>query len=89
MRLTVRALLASTAFALLSAPAASADSFGLGVAAGDVTANSAVLWARADQPGGTQLEVASDEDFTHVVRSLKVEATPANDLTCSLAPVVP
>jgi alkaline phosphatase D len=81
MRLTVRALLASTAFALLSAPAASADSFGLGVAAGDVTANSAVLWARADQPGGTQLEVASDEDFTHVVRRLKVEATPANDLT--------
>ena len=81
MRLTVRALIASAGLALLSAPAASADSFSLGVAAGDVTASSAVLWARADQPGGTRLEVATDEDFTHVVRRLKVEATPANDLT--------
>jgi alkaline phosphatase D len=81
MGLRGRALLASAGIALLSASAASADSFSLGVAAGDVTANSAVLWARADQPGGTRLEVASDEDFTHVVRSLKVEATPANDLT--------
>ena len=76
-----RALLASAGIALLSASAASADGFSLGVAAGDVTANSAVLWAHADQPGGTRLEVATDEDFTHVVRRLKVEATPANDLT--------
>lgn len=81
MRLPVRALLASAGFALLFAPAASADSFSLGVAAGDVTPNSAVLWARADQPGETRLEVATDEDFTHVVRSLKVQATLANDLT--------
>jgi alkaline phosphatase D len=81
MGLRGRALLASAGIALLSASAASADSFSLGVAAGDVTANSAVLWARADQPGGTRLEVATDEDFTHVVRRLKVEATSANDLT--------
>jgi alkaline phosphatase D len=81
MRLPVRALLASAGIALLSASAANADSFSLGVAAGDVTANSALLWARADQPGGTRLEVATNEDFTQVVRRLKVEATAANDLT--------
>jgi alkaline phosphatase D len=81
MRLPVRALIAGAGIALLSAPAASADSFSLGVAAGDVTASSAVLWARADQPGETRLEVATDEDFTQVVRRLKVEATAANDLT--------
>jgi phosphodiesterase/alkaline phosphatase D-like protein len=81
MRLPTRALLVSTAFAFLSAPAASADGFSLGVAAGEVTPTSAVLWARADQPGKTQLEVATDEGFTHVVRSLPVQATSANDLT--------
>jgi alkaline phosphatase D len=81
MRLPVRALIAGAGIALLPAPTASADSFSLGVAAGDVTQSSAVLWARADQPGETQLEVATDEDVTHVVRRLKVEATPANDLT--------
>lgn len=81
MRLPTRALLVSAAFALLSVPAASADSFSLGVAAGEVTPRSAVLWARADQPGKTQLEVATDEGFRHVVRSLPVQATSANDLT--------
>jgi phosphodiesterase/alkaline phosphatase D-like protein len=81
MRLPTRALLISTAFALLSAPTASADSFSLGVAAGEVTPTSAVLWARADQPGKTRLEVATDEGFTHVVRSHPVQATSANDLT--------
>jgi alkaline phosphatase D len=81
MRLSARALLASAALALLSAPAASADSFSLGVAAGEVTARSALLWARADQPGETRLEVATDEDFAQLARHLKVQATPANDLT--------
>ena len=81
MGLRGRALLASAGIALLSASAANADGFSFGVAAGDVTANSAVLWARADQAGGTRLEVATDEDFTRLVRRLKVEASPANDLT--------
>jgi phosphodiesterase/alkaline phosphatase D-like protein len=81
MRLPVRALIASAGLALLSAPAASADSFSLGVAAGEVTASSAVLWARADQPGGTRLEVATDEELTEVVRRLKLQATAANDQT--------
>ena len=69
MRLTIRALLASAA------------SFSFGVAAGEVTPNSAVLWARADQTGATTLEVATDNGFARVVRSFKVEASVDNDLT--------
>lgn len=81
MRLAVRALLASAAVALLAPPAASAASFSFGVAAGEVTPNSAVLWARADQTGTTTLEVATDNGFARVVRSFKVEASADNDLT--------
>jgi alkaline phosphatase D len=81
MRLTIRALLASAAVALLAAPAASAASFSFGVAAGEVTPNSAVLWARADQTGTTTLEVATDNGFAQVVRSFNVQASADNDLT--------
>ena len=80
MRLPVGALIAS-AFVLLLAPAASADSFSLGVAAGEVSPNSAILWGHADQAGETRLEVATDVGFTHIVRSFKVQAQTANDLT--------
>ena len=59
MRLPVGALIAS-AFVLLLAPAASADSFSLGVAAGEVSPNSAILWGHADQAGETRVEVATD-----------------------------
>jgi alkaline phosphatase D len=75
------ALIASAAFILSLPSAASADSFSLGVAAGEVSPNSAILWGRADQAGETRLELATDAGFTRVVRRLKVEATTANDLT--------
>jgi phosphodiesterase/alkaline phosphatase D-like protein len=82
MRLRIPAGLVSVVFAaLLSAPAASADSFSLGVAAGDVASDSAVLWGRADQTGTVRLEVATDQAFTRVVRNVRVEASPENDLT--------
>ena len=80
MRLPVGALIAS-AFVLLLAPAASADSFSLGVAAGEVSPNSATLWGHADQAGETRVEVATDVGFTNIVRSFKVQAQTANDLT--------
>lgn len=80
LRLPVGALIAS-AFVLSLAPAASADSFSLGVAAGEVSPNSAILWGHADQAGETRLEVATDMGFTHIVRSFKVQAQTANDLT--------
>ena len=81
MRLPVGALIASAGFMLMCAPASSADTFSLGVAAGEVTPNSAVLWAHADQPGQTRIEVATDAGFTHVVSRPQVKAIPANDLT--------
>ena len=81
MRRLVRALMASAVIALLAAPAAGGASFSFGVAAGEVTPNSAVLWARADQPGQTTLEVATDNGFARVVRSFKVDASADTDLT--------
>ncbi len=66
---------------LAAAPAASADSFSLGVAAGEVTPSSAVLWGHADQPGQTRLEVATDDGFSRIIRSFKIQASADNDLT--------
>jgi alkaline phosphatase D len=81
MRLPVRAAVVGAALALLSAPVATAEGFSFGVAAGELRSDSAVLWGRADQPGTTRLEVATDEAFAHVVRRLRVDAVAANDLT--------
>jgi alkaline phosphatase D len=81
VRLPVGALIAVAAFVLSLAPSASADSFSLGVAAGEVSPNSAILWGHADQAGETNLEVATDAGFTHIIRSFKVQAQSANDLT--------
>jgi alkaline phosphatase D len=80
LRLPAGAVIAS-AFVLSFAPAASADSFSLGVAAGEVSPNSAILWGHADQAGETRLELATDAGFTRIVRHFKVQATSANDLT--------
>jgi alkaline phosphatase D len=81
MRHLVRALLASAAIALLAPSAASANGFSFGVAAGEVTSDSAKLWARADHPGFALLKVATDKDFNRVVRRSIVFAFPFNDLT--------
>jgi alkaline phosphatase D len=81
MRQSVRVLLASAAIALLAPPAASANGFSFGVAAGEVKSHSAILWARSNQPGLNTVKVATDEDFNHVVRHSLVFASPFNDLT--------
>ena len=81
MRPLSRALLSGAAIALLATPAAVADGFRFGVAAGEVTSHSAQLWARADQPGGVRLEVARGTSFTRPVRSFRLDARVGNDLT--------
>lgn len=86
MRLGVRSLLASAGIALLAGPVAgaapaAANGFSFGVAAGEVTSHSAVLWARANQPGPTTVEVATDPGFAHTVASATSAASAANDLT--------
>ncbi len=80
MRLTVRALLASAAIAMLAPSAASAN-FSFGVAAGEVTSDSAKLWARSDHSGLVVLKVATDPGFHHVVGLKVALATQLADLT--------
>ncbi|MDX1992489.1 MAG: alkaline phosphatase D family protein [bacterium] len=60
-----------------------------GVASGDTTQTSTVLWVRSTEPGEVLFEVATDEAFTDILSSQSVEATDAtipvkvqiNDLT--------
>jgi phosphodiesterase/alkaline phosphatase D-like protein len=47
-----------------------------GVAAGEVTESTAVLWARPLSSTEVRFQVALDEDFTQIVRELTVAATP-------------
>lgn len=72
------------AVALLALPAgagAAARGFHFGVAAGEVTSSSAVLWARADRPGSYILEVSTDRRFRLHVARRRVAARPSHDNT--------
>ena len=81
MRLAVRAFLATAAVSLLAPSLASAQGFSFGVAAGEVTSHSAILWARADHPGLDVVSVATDSGFNHVAQRHLIFASPLNDLT--------
>ena len=65
-----RALGIALAAAAIATPEAGAKGFVLGVAAGEVTSTSAVVWTRLDAPGlrGVRLEIALDSRFRRVVR---------------------
>src|SRR4029453_19316038 len=85
-RLLPLALLISTFAALAAAPGAgaAAKGFKYGVTAGDVNKNSAILWARANKAGKTEVQVSArgrfdDCDIAHA--RFKVKATKGNDLT--------
>ena len=72
-----RAGLAAAILSLATASPAAAGGFKLGVAAGEVTRTSAVLWTRADQSGPLSLEVTlGTNGFFEVL-----QAKPANDNT--------
>jgi phosphodiesterase/alkaline phosphatase D-like protein len=67
---------------LLAAPSAhAARGFSLGVTSGDVTASSAVLWAKAKKSGQYTLQVARNKRFTKGLKTLRVRATKARDNT--------
>lgn len=51
---------------LLSLPTLALADLPHGVAAGDLTATSAVLWTRSDQPGTLTLELSTDADFAEL-----------------------
>lgn len=66
---------------LLAEPLRAADGFSLGVAAGDVTESSAILWTRVDEPSDVQAEVATDAGFREVVQTASQTASADADLT--------
>jgi len=67
---------------LLAPPWAAAQSaFPHGVAAGDVTHDTAVLWCRANAAGQVRLDVATDDLFQTVVATQVSEANEADDFT--------
>jgi len=76
--LATGALAIALLFGLSSA--ASAGTFSLGVAAGEVTSSSAILWGHADQPGRVRLELATNRRFRDR-RTVALRATETNDGT--------
>lgn len=66
-----------------------ANTLSLGVAAGDVRQNAAVLWAAADTDGPLTFELASDAGFTHLLGSASLTASagmPAKLVVSGLTP---
>ena len=77
-----RAALLVLALAVLAAalPAA-AQAFREGVANGDVSSTSAIIWTRADKSGAVRFEVARDKRFRRLVRNGRVRARKSADNT--------
>jgi alkaline phosphatase D len=55
--------------------------FRFGVAAGEVRADSAILWTRAPHAGSVRLELATSRTFSPLTRRLAATALPTSDLT--------
>ena len=75
------AVLAILAPAAILPASASGAGFSLGVAAGEVTASSARLWAHATSPGATTLQVSTSRGFGRPVAQRRVVASRSRDLT--------
>jgi alkaline phosphatase D len=62
-----------------------------GVASGDVTPFSAVLWTRVNQPGAVTAEVAREPTFTKVIFKAVIRARAEDDFTVKVraAPLAP
>ena len=55
-----------------------------GIASGDVSADSAVIWARADRAARMQVECSTDESFKSILGVASSEALPEHDFTSKL-----
>jgi alkaline phosphatase D len=55
-----------------------------GIASGDVAADSAVIWARADRPARMLVECSTDESFKDLIGFASSEALPDSDVTSKL-----
>jgi phosphodiesterase/alkaline phosphatase D-like protein len=79
------ALLSTLATLLAAAPLAhGARGFSLGVQAGDVTARSAILWAKANKSGAYALRVATNRRLTRDLDVHLVRARRSNDNTLQM-----
>jgi alkaline phosphatase D len=61
--------------------AADRPSIANGLASGDVSTGSAVIWARADRPARMQVECSTLESFKSIIRAASAEALPDRDFT--------
>ena len=69
-----------------AAPSSGATArFTAGVAAGDVTATTAVLWTRADGGDTPALDIATDEGMTRGLRHVQVRVSAESDWTVQAA----
>jgi alkaline phosphatase D len=55
-----------------------------GIASGDVSAGSAVVWAKADRPARMQVEYSTVESFRTIVGAASQDALPDRDLTAKV-----
>jgi alkaline phosphatase D len=72
---------AAGALLLLPAGALGAKVFKSGQTAGEITAHSAIVWARAIRPVKVRAHVATDPRFRHQVARPRIKAKPKNDMT--------
>ncbi len=77
-------LTAALVVSLAAGVSAAAAGFPYGVASGDVTSTSAVLWTRADGPADLVAEIASDSAFQRIVASRTAVVSAAGDFTAKL-----
>ena len=72
---------ASTVYAPGISRAADRPQITHGVQSGDIGADGAVIWSRADRPSRMQIELSTTDRFTSILRGVYVDAMPENDLT--------
>ncbi len=80
-----RRLLLCVGLCVVAVQVVAGQCFELGVAAGEVRSDSAVLWTRADRATTLRWELARESDFATVVASGEVEALAEDDLTVHVA----
>jgi alkaline phosphatase D len=55
-----------------------------GIQSGDVAADSAVVWARADRPARMMVECSAVESFKTILQTASIDALPERDFTAKL-----
>jgi alkaline phosphatase D len=84
VRLTVLiAAIAVLATAVIGVDAA-APGFRYGIAAGEITSTSALLWTRAPAAGTVRAQISADRTFRSGVATMSVNARPMRDLAVSI-----